>query len=253
MTPEQQRIAIAEACGWRRKPYGDMIVWYHPTRGACPTEPRHRDAALPDYLNDLNAMHEAENVLSRHGLWYVYCDELHRIHSPDGIDRTACVHATAAQRAEAFCALLANGKDRTMSDTPGTDAVAFSNNSDQEPYCAMYTGKQQQLEAKLNAAIKRAEKAERVNAEMERQLGARWDTIDEQQKRITELQATNAELREDKGRLDAIQNLLSRLEHIKGSKWQSCDYMGYLIGSGTVRELADNAIEQKKRRDAANE
>jgi hypothetical protein len=34
MTPEAQRIAIAEACGW----------------------------TMPDYLNDLNAMHEALKV-----------------------------------------------------------------------------------------------------------------------------------------------------------------------------------------------
>ena len=80
MTPEQQRIAIAEACGWKTG-YRDPEAW-HP---------------LPDYLNDLNAMHEAEGILTNEQI-EVYCSFLQK---PQwGI--WWGIHATAAQRAEAF-------------------------------------------------------------------------------------------------------------------------------------------------------
>ena len=29
MSPEKQRIAIAEACGWEWKKYGDTMAWYN--------------------------------------------------------------------------------------------------------------------------------------------------------------------------------------------------------------------------------
>lgn len=53
MTPEQQRIAIAEACGWWISE--SLSIWQHKTK----------DGAPPDYLNDLNAMHEAEEILTK--------------------------------------------------------------------------------------------------------------------------------------------------------------------------------------------
>lgn len=112
MNPEQQRIAIAEACGWTAKedkdglwravdPSGNMTytVWV--------SEMNVWSAGIPYYLSDLNAMHEAEKVLTpdtrpeylcqlfdvatrgRSGLYPV--DENYLSH-----------HATAAQRAEAF-------------------------------------------------------------------------------------------------------------------------------------------------------
>jgi len=73
MKPEQQRIAIAEALGWisltgtpndmlwpcdsyRTGVDGDMMK---------PPGVTHRHgAAPPDYLNDLNAMHEALSILT---------------------------------------------------------------------------------------------------------------------------------------------------------------------------------------------
>jgi hypothetical protein len=94
MTPEQQRIAIAEACGWTEiEPctccYG--VSWgYQPTPGA---HKKH----VPDYINDLNAMHEAEKVLTNEQL-EVYCNILHKPNH--GV--YWAIHATAAQRAEAF-------------------------------------------------------------------------------------------------------------------------------------------------------
>ena len=78
MTPEQQRIAIAEACGEDNDSiYRDLI---------------------PDYLNDLNAMHDAEKTLT---------DKAHeefRLNLYDLIrdDSRLIVSSTASQRAEAF-------------------------------------------------------------------------------------------------------------------------------------------------------
>jgi hypothetical protein len=50
----------------------------------------------PNYLNDLNVMHEAEKVLTDEQ-WDTYCYRL------DGVGGMRhCTHATASQRAEAF-------------------------------------------------------------------------------------------------------------------------------------------------------
>jgi hypothetical protein len=93
MTPEQQRIAIAEACGWTYKSAvnfwerNDQLV--HGDKG--------QPTYLPNYLNDLNAMHEAEKVLTNEQL-EVYCNILHKPNH--GV--YWAIHATAAQRAEAF-------------------------------------------------------------------------------------------------------------------------------------------------------
>jgi hypothetical protein len=88
MNSEQQRIAIAEACGWTVSANG---WWSHPTLpdngGAMP------DA--PDYLNCLNAMHEVEKALNNVQRER-YRTEL--VYSHAGTD----VFATASQRAEAF-------------------------------------------------------------------------------------------------------------------------------------------------------
>jgi hypothetical protein len=81
MTKEQQRIAIAEACGWKEEDFGPS--WYQ----SC--------TKMPDYLNDLNAMHEAEKVLD-----YNQLREME-----DSVSFQFAVypfHATATQRAEAF-------------------------------------------------------------------------------------------------------------------------------------------------------
>jgi hypothetical protein len=87
MNDEEKRIAIAEACGWKKcegenglSPYGIYTV-------------------LPDYLNDLNAMHKAEKMLSSIQqtnyislLAGITCD----------VEMEGVTFATAAQRAEAF-------------------------------------------------------------------------------------------------------------------------------------------------------
>ena len=54
--------------------------------------------SCPDYLNDLNAMHEAQRRLSD-AQWDNDCDLL-------GGSLLICAHATATQRAEAFLKTL---------------------------------------------------------------------------------------------------------------------------------------------------
>lgn len=91
MTPEKQRIAIAETCGYVCVPdkfYTDRIAFEKDCE-------RFASCDIPDYLNDLNAMHEAEEHL--HGEdWARYFESLQRKGKATG------VRATAAQRAEAF-------------------------------------------------------------------------------------------------------------------------------------------------------
>ena len=94
MTPEQQQTAIAEACGWK----------HHHTR---PSETeRHQKkwrylSDLPNYLNDLNAMHEAEKVLTKEQR-RKYVRTLFQTTNTDWDSHCA----TAAQRARAFLKTL---------------------------------------------------------------------------------------------------------------------------------------------------
>jgi hypothetical protein len=96
MNPEQQRIAISEACGkWHSG-------WPHEYMNQA-DRLRH----IPDYLNDLNAMNDAEKVLTKAN-WGGYAAELYRITDAHnhGISPNhhwlAVAFSTATQRAEAF-------------------------------------------------------------------------------------------------------------------------------------------------------
>lgn len=125
MTPEQQRIKIAQACDYRPDP--DTGLWYMlgDTHLAGFNGKAQRIEPLPDYLNDLNAMAEAEKHLSMlqedkysKWLWVVVTDT--PIPSTDPWDvvkdrdyPTFCIDtanafrsATAAQRAKAFLLTL---------------------------------------------------------------------------------------------------------------------------------------------------
>ena len=107
MKPEAQRIAIAEACGWnsiREQDYdngysGDSVQQYW--LGLSPDSDNFEE--LPKYLTDLNAMHEAEKVLTEKGVntWWTYVDFINR-HNLTPFGQSTAVHATAARRAEAF-------------------------------------------------------------------------------------------------------------------------------------------------------
>jgi hypothetical protein len=118
MSPEEQRIAIAEACGakWLAVPPatdlqsamgfdlyrpGRLLTFMGEVPQILPIAKTGYDAIvgdIPDYLNDLNAMHEAEKVLNANQV-DAYIDFL-----INGRKATAfmAVFATATQRAEAF-------------------------------------------------------------------------------------------------------------------------------------------------------
>ncbi len=111
MSPEKQRIAIAEACGWVPRPpcYDGRVRFYENSQ--YPHPPRLRSAEeLPDYLNDLNAMQQAKDTLpeSRHGdyeafLLQVCCPDNNEAEGEFELDSFwPCIHATATERAEAF-------------------------------------------------------------------------------------------------------------------------------------------------------
>jgi hypothetical protein len=136
MDKDKQRIAIAEACGWKwcqmvgepgtrvwqlqneRKESGALssgTPWQVSYR-VCdkPDESGPTDLCLvPDYLNDLNAMHEAEKVLTDEQ-FFDWSKDKHTDMSYNGhlfriVDRATtparpCRYhsASASQRAEAF-------------------------------------------------------------------------------------------------------------------------------------------------------
>ncbi len=85
MTNEQINIAIAEACGWGND---DIERGYT----LCQFS-----ESVPDYCNDLNAMHEAEMMLKSEDChtYGCYCSNLYE-------DFGNTVSLTARQRAEAF-------------------------------------------------------------------------------------------------------------------------------------------------------
>lgn len=106
MTPEAQRIAIAEACGYKKRAtpgvYDFMWAPGHISKLADgwwedKISNVMGENCLPDYLNDLNAVHEAEKILK--GLDIHEYDQL-LADMPHG-DKWSW-HATAAQRCEAF-------------------------------------------------------------------------------------------------------------------------------------------------------
>jgi len=97
MTNEQINIAIAKACGWDND---DIERGYT----LCQFS-----EIVPDYCNDLNAMHEAEKIFDS-ALYCRYIDEL----CTQAIKgKNSMYLATAAQRAEAFLKTIGNGRNKT--------------------------------------------------------------------------------------------------------------------------------------------
>lgn len=105
ISPEAQRKAIAEACGAYKT---DVIIWRETYYGPKHDGTRHSYLSeLPDYLSDLNAMNEAEKVLTitQREDYVTYLSSIYNRDSRSTI-WWVCVHATAAQRAEAFLRTL---------------------------------------------------------------------------------------------------------------------------------------------------
>jgi len=106
MKPEAQRIAIAEACGWDFDPkqaheWKSRGRWVSGPNGIPAMVFRH---SIPDYLNDLNAMHDAEvlHKLHHYPLREAYYPKLITICDAEKATDFPLWMATAAQRAEAF-------------------------------------------------------------------------------------------------------------------------------------------------------
>jgi hypothetical protein len=110
MSPDSQRIAIAEACGWTKCRLAIKGAGA-PERGKSPygVPPRRGyEVSLPNYTQDLNALHEAEKVLPDGSTYWEFIRILDDIvkHGPH-VDYVADrASATAAQRAEAFLRTL---------------------------------------------------------------------------------------------------------------------------------------------------
>jgi hypothetical protein len=102
MSPEKQRIAIAEACGytWFPNPMlpGQKILALSTEHAATNKLGSWVWALAPDYLNDLNAMHDAEMILSKdQHRWF--CNHLRFLCDNDGaISSLADVRAIALLR-----------------------------------------------------------------------------------------------------------------------------------------------------------
>jgi len=92
MTNKQINIAIAKACGWKyvnnETHAPDGSFW------------RSKGLEIPDYCNDLNAMHEAEKILTDESHADYACELVKTIRQNG--EWFESVSATAAQRAEAF-------------------------------------------------------------------------------------------------------------------------------------------------------
>jgi hypothetical protein len=105
MKPEEKRIAIALACGWKKQE-PDSCFFDDPTESF-----QVYLEGLPDYANNLNAMHEAEKVLLNSDQQNRYQAEISEICWSDEERRNNQVvfnqlTASATQRAEAFLRTL---------------------------------------------------------------------------------------------------------------------------------------------------
>jgi len=104
MTQEEKRIKLAEAAGWHEKPepHGshNATAWWH-------NQDRYPSYLMPvpDYFNDLNAVHEAEKMLTDIQ-WIGYAQHLEEVSMQGGgegnFSPSRWIHATATQRCEAL-------------------------------------------------------------------------------------------------------------------------------------------------------
>lgn len=109
MTDHKINVAIAEACGWTEFHTEDFTEMGVPcfVQMALPPGFIHIENSmpLPNYCNDLNAMHEAEDFL-RGNEFLRYAEMLDSI-----IGSLNGIRATARERAEAFLRVLGKWKE----------------------------------------------------------------------------------------------------------------------------------------------
>ena len=116
MNPSEQRIAIAEWCGYTdirmstsRSYDRDYEGGWNDFEGDREGYPR---SQLPDYINDLNAMHGALETLTSDGLWSYFISNLSTVLNADGQPETTrlfmLINASSEERAKAL--LMTIGK-----------------------------------------------------------------------------------------------------------------------------------------------
>ena len=115
MNREQQRIAIAESCGWKNVDAGAGRVWGFTTRHKGTPSESDVCVDVPNYPFDLNAMHEAEKVLTdEQDLEYSEALEQvveGRYLTNNSEDMRRLRSATASHRAEAFLRTIGKWKE----------------------------------------------------------------------------------------------------------------------------------------------
>lgn len=112
MTQQQKREKAAELLGWKdlETKWSHYHQWERPDGVINYGTINDKYACLPDYPNDLNAMHEAEKVLTdeqytkfEDTLWEIQAD-------PSLTTRLRSVSATAAQRLDAWLEVMMEGE-----------------------------------------------------------------------------------------------------------------------------------------------
>lgn len=111
MTNEQIRIAIAEKCGWVRLERSTGIITKYPVDTARSAKLWWLDSYgkvaywVPNYPEDLNAMHEAEKTIKGEDQVKYYYELLLAVTGRYTRLETDFnfLHATAHQRSEAWC------------------------------------------------------------------------------------------------------------------------------------------------------
>lgn len=113
MNNEKQRIAIAEACGWKTTSDSPNWTYYRP-------DGRGWNGSLPDYLNDLNAMHEAESILDANQrvkyaslITRQFIDEIYQV-IPNNLNFPICfpaINVKAEVKAENFLRAIGKWED----------------------------------------------------------------------------------------------------------------------------------------------
>lgn len=105
MTDQEINEAIAKACGWTFGPTrtDGIPEWHRPDGSVC------NSGVLPDFCNDLNAMHDAEvlleNEIAEADQYYTTLAELTMADDEElctSVRYRYLANATARQRAEAF-------------------------------------------------------------------------------------------------------------------------------------------------------
>ena len=96
MKTEQQRIAIAKACGWSLDYIKHHAMYYVP----------YKDIHIGDPINDLNAIHEAWKTLTprekQRFEYEIYSVVIGEADYNRDVDEAHITNSTSAQRAEAF-------------------------------------------------------------------------------------------------------------------------------------------------------